>query len=64
MEINTAPIPAVPDVRPEPPRDAATQNAVRESQPTEPEKNETQSDTGGREQDTSSSLGRHINEKV
>ena len=73
MEINNSvniPMPAMPDATREPPRDALAPNAVRESQATEPERNDGRSGSadGDRDRDDAaprdSSLGNYVDETV
>jgi len=62
------PMPALPDVTREPPRDAEVATAVRETQATEPENNDTRSGDGGRDDGSAPSstptLGSYVNETV
>jgi hypothetical protein len=66
MDISGVATPAVPDVQPTPPRDAQLETAVREASQSEPQQNNTQSESGGNEQsaarDESSTVGRNIDE--
>lgn len=61
MDISGVSTPAVPDFRQEPPRDAESQTAVREPSESEPQQNNTQSDSSPR-RDESSNVGRNIDE--
>ena len=66
MDISGVATPAVPDVQPAPPRDAQLETAVRETSQSEPQQNNTQSESGGSGQpqarDESSSVGRNVDE--
>ncbi len=67
MDISGVSIPATPEVQSEPPRDAQLQAAVRETTGAEPQNNDTQSETNsgsGRQPDSTSSLGHHVDEQV
>lgn len=67
MDISGVSIPAVPEVQSEPPRDAQLQAAVRETAETEPQQNDTQSETSSgseRRSDPTSSLGHNIDEQA
>ncbi len=67
LNANT-PMPALPDATREPPRDAEVVTAVRETQATEPENNDTRSSGGDRDDrpapSSTSSLGSYVNETV
>lgn len=69
MEINNIPIPVVPEVKAEPPRDAQLQTAVAEATQGESAQNNPQADTGGSgtpggSRDESSTVGRYVDERV
>lgn len=65
MDISGVVTPAVPDVQPAPPRDAQLETAVRETAQSEPQQNNTQSESGAsgeqpRPRDESSNVGRNV----
>jgi len=66
MDISGVATPAVPDVQPTPPRDAQLETAVRETSQSEPQQNNTQSESGGGGQpparDETSNVGRNVDE--
>lgn len=66
MDISGVATPAVPDVQPTPPRDAQLETAVREASQSEPQQNNTQSESSDSSQtsarDETSSVGRNIDE--
>lgn len=66
MDISGVATPAVPDVQPTPPRDAQLETAVREASQSEPQQNNTQSESGGGGQtsarDEFSNVGRNVDE--
>jgi len=67
MDISGVSIPAVPEAQSAPPRDAQLQAAVRETAETEPQQNDTQSETNSgseRRPDPTSSLGHNIDERA
>ncbi|VAW96739.1 hypothetical protein MNBD_GAMMA19-1288 [hydrothermal vent metagenome] len=69
MEINNIPIPVVPEVKAEPPRDAQLQTAVPEAAQGESAQNNPQADTGGNgtpggSHDESATVGRYVDERV
>ncbi len=71
MEINNIiPIPVVPEVKVEPPRDAQLQTAVPEAVQGESAQNNSQADTGGDSgtpggsRDESATVGRYVDERV
>jgi len=70
MEINNIPIPVVPEVRAEPPRDAQLQTAVPEASQGESAQNNPQADTGGHSgtsggsRDESATVGRYVDERA
>ena len=66
MDISGFSMPAVPDVKAEPPRDAQLPTAVAEVGQDEAAQNNPQADSGGssaeNRRDESSNVGRHIDE--
>jgi len=69
MEINNIPIPVVPEVKVEPPRDAQLQTAVPEAVQGESAQNNPQADTGGSgtsegSRDESVTVGRYVDERA
>jgi len=69
MDINNIPIPVVPEIKAEPPRDAQLQTAVPEAGRSESAQNNSQADTGGAgtsggSRDESATVGRYIDERV
>ncbi len=69
MEINNIPIPVVPEVKAEPPRDAQLQAAVSEAAQGESAQNNPQADTRGSgtpegSRDESATVGRYVDERV
>lgn len=66
MDISGVVTPALPDVQPTPPRDAQLETAVREASQSEPQQNDTQSESSGGGQtparDESSNVGRNVDE--
>lgn len=69
MDISNIPIPVVPEVRVEPPRDAQLQTAVAEAGQGESAQNNPQADTGGEKtsggsRDESATVGRYVDEHV
>ena len=65
MDISGVATPAVPDVQPAPPRDAQLETAVRETAQSEPQQNNTQTESGASNEqparrDESSNVGRNI----
>jgi len=69
MEINNIPIPVVPEVKVEPPRDAQLQTAVPEATQGESAQNNPQADTrgsggSGGSRDESVTVGRYVDERA
>lgn len=67
MDISGVNMPAVPEVRQEPPRDAEVQNAVPEATQSEAQGNDNRTETGGgssERRDPDSNLGRHVDERA
>ena len=67
MNISGVSIPAVPVVQAEPPRDAQLQSAVPEPTQSESAQNNPQADSGAGSsgaRDESTTLGRHVDERV
>ena len=66
MDISGVSMPAVPEVKAEPPRDAQLQTAVAEVDQGEAAQNNPQADTGGSSansrRDEAATVGRHIDE--
>ncbi len=63
MDISGVSIPVVPASQQEPPRDAQLQTAVSEASQSEPQQNNTQSESSAR-RDESSSVGQNIDERA
>lgn len=66
MDISGVATPALPDVQSTPPRDAQLETAVREASQSEPQQNDTQSESGSSGQsarrDESSNVGQNVDE--
>jgi len=69
MDINSIPIPVVPEVKAEPPRDAQLQTAVPEAAQGESAQNNPQAGTEGNgtsggSRDESATVGRYVDERA